>query len=113
MRLSSGFPQIDFSYKQTIKPSFINMAFAKQRFIIKLLQYFDGENLASVLSQEWYWIIVISIVLVLVVPLGIVWFILNLPPTARLMATIAIIIIWGIVSGYKDWLIAKRQGKEK
>lgn len=70
-------------------------------------------DLASILSQEWYWIIVISIILVLVIPLGVVWFILNLPPTSRLITTIAIIIIWGIVSGYKDWLIAKRQEKER
>lgn len=69
--------------------------------------------MAWVLREEWYWIIVVAIILVFVLPLAIVWLILNLPPAARMIATIVIIVVWGVVAGYKDWLISKRKEEEK
>ncbi len=66
-----------------------------------------------VVKEKWFWIIVIAVILVLVLPLAIIFLVLNLPPTVRMMVTIAIIIGWGVVAGYKDWLISKRQAEEK
>jgi hypothetical protein len=33
-------------------------------------------------------------------------------PEFRVVATISIIVLWGIFSGYKDWVIAKRKEEE-
>jgi hypothetical protein len=65
----------------------------------------------SVTFDRWFWITVLSVFLVVVVPLIIVWFILQpfVPPEGRIVATILIVVIWGVVSGYKDWLKAKRK----
>lgn len=66
-----------------------------------------------VLKEEWFWIIALSIILVLVIPFAIVWFILNLPPDGRIIVTIALIIGWGVVAGYKDWLTSKKREEER
>ncbi|MEM2538457.1 MAG: hypothetical protein QXE38_04035 [Candidatus Methanomethylicia archaeon] len=67
----------------------------------------------EVFQNEWFWIIVISIVLIVVVPLVVVWGIMQLSPELKLAATIIIVIFWGITSGYKDWIISKRRKEEK
>jgi len=70
--------------------------------------------LGWLLKEKWLWIIVIGVILVTALPLVIVWAILNLPPIIRLVATIAIIIGWGVAAGYKDWIMSKRrEGKEE
>lgn len=66
-------------------------------------------KLPNVIFDKWVFIIVVSVALVITVPLFIVWFVLQLGPELRLAATILIIVIWGVVSGYKDWIIAKRK----
>jgi uncharacterized membrane protein len=69
--------------------------------------------LISVMKEEWYWIIVISVILILVLPLAIVWFLLKLPPELAFVATILLLIGWGVAAGYKDWLMARRAEEEK
>ncbi|MEM2144014.1 MAG: hypothetical protein QW279_01530 [Candidatus Jordarchaeaceae archaeon] len=69
--------------------------------------------LSEVVFNKWFWTIALSVFLIIFLPLAIIWFILNLPPILRIFATIAIVILWGVVSGYKDWLIAKRKEEEK
>lgn len=69
--------------------------------------------MASVFLDKWIWITIFSVVLVIVLPLVIVWGILNLPVELRIIATICIIILWGVVSGYKDWIVSKEQEKEQ
>jgi hypothetical protein len=69
--------------------------------------------MAWLLKERWMWIVIVSIILVLAMPLIIIWMISNLPPTLRLVLTVAIILTWGIVAGYKDWLIARRQEENK
>lgn len=54
----------------------------------------------------------ISMILVLLGPLIVVWLVLQLSPELRLVATIVIIVVWGVVSGYKDWIISKRKEEE-
>lgn len=65
-----------------------------------------------ILTEEWLWIIILSLIVVLVGPLLIVWFILVLPAELKIFATILIVIAWGVVAGYKDWLKARRQEEE-
>jgi len=63
--------------------------------------------------DKWIWITVFSAVLVVVVPLIVVWFVISLPSELKIVATIAIIVLWGVVSGYKDWVVSKRGESEK
>lgn len=72
-----------------------------------------GNKMASVFFDKWIWITIFSVVLVIVLPLVIVWGILNLPAELRIIATICIIILWGVVAGYKDWIVSKEQEKEQ
>jgi len=67
----------------------------------------------SILSEKWFWIIVISVLLVVSIPLVVVWVILQLPFPYNLIATILIVITWGVASGYKDWVMTKRKEEEK
>jgi len=65
-----------------------------------------------ILSEEWLWIIILSLIAILVGPLLIVWFILVLPAELKILATILIVVGWGVAAGYKDWLQAKRKEEE-
>jgi len=67
--------------------------------------------MSDILSR-WTWIVVVGMILILVVPLIVVWTIIQMPPELRLVATILIIVSWGVVAGYKDWVIAKRREQE-
>jgi len=69
--------------------------------------------LTWILSEKWLWIIALAIILICTVPLVVVWVILNLPSEMRLFVTILIVIGWGVVAGYKDWIINKRKEEEK
>jgi hypothetical protein len=66
-----------------------------------------------IFREKWYWFIVIGVTLVFILPLIIVWTILNLDPTIRLIVTILLITAWGIASGYKDWIISKRKEEKQ
>jgi glucan phosphoethanolaminetransferase (alkaline phosphatase superfamily) len=66
-----------------------------------------------ILKERWYWFIVIGVVLVVVVPLLLVWVILSMDPIIRVIFTVLIILAWGLVSGYKDWLVSKRKEQAK
>jgi hypothetical protein len=66
-----------------------------------------------ILSEKWLWIIVLGVTAILVGPLLIIWFILYLPGEFKVVATILIIIGWGVAAGYKDWLQNKRREEEK
>jgi hypothetical protein len=62
--------------------------------------------------DRWFFITVVSVTLVLIVPLVVVWLILQVGPELRFVATVAIIVAWGVVSGYKDWIISKRKEQQ-
>jgi uncharacterized membrane protein len=65
------------------------------------------------MKESWFWIIIVSLILIIVLPLVIVWFILALPPELSFVATILVIVTWGVVAGYKDWIIHKRNEEKK
>jgi len=69
--------------------------------------------MGGILFDKWIWITIFSVLLVIVLPLVIVWGILNLPAELRIIATICIIVLWGVVSGYKDWIVSKEREKEQ
>ncbi|MEM2111795.1 MAG: hypothetical protein QXX08_07955 [Candidatus Bathyarchaeia archaeon] len=67
----------------------------------------------SIIFEKWLWIIIVSVFLIIVGPLIVIWLIINLPTDIRVLATICIIILWGVVSGYKDWILSKEKNKLK
>jgi hypothetical protein len=64
-------------------------------------------------SSSWFWIIVLSVALIVTVPFLVVLGILYLPPVWAFVATVGIIIMWGVAAGYKDWVISKRRESEE
>ena len=62
--------------------------------------------------DRWFFITVLSVTLVVILPLVVVWLVLQVGPELRLVATIVIIVAWGVVSGYKDWIISKRKEEQ-
>jgi len=66
-------------------------------------------EILNLLKEPWLWIIILSLDAILIGPFIILWFVLSLPPQLRLLAMVLIIILWGIVSGVKDWIISKRK----
>jgi hypothetical protein len=58
-----------------------------------------------ILKEKWFWITVISALLIVFLPFLIIFFILNLSPETRFVATILIIIVSGVAAGYREWII--------
>jgi len=65
--------------------------------------------LGSVLAGRWLWTIVLAVILVVTLPFLIIMVILYLPPEARLVATVLIIVGWGVAAGYREWVTSKRK----
>jgi len=70
-------------------------------------------KLPSVMLDKWFWITLLSVIFVVVVPLTVIWLVLQVPPMWRLAATITIFVMWAVVSGYKDWVISKSREFEE
>jgi hypothetical protein len=68
-----------------------------------------GDVMSWIIKQKWYWIIVLGVSLILLVPLLVAWVLLNLPPLLSLIMTIGIVIAWGVVGGYRDWIKNERK----
>ena len=66
-----------------------------------------------IFSEGWLWVVVFALIAILVLPLLIVWVILSLPDYMKLVATILIVIGWGVAAGYKDWIVARRHEDER
>lgn len=66
----------------------------------------------TIITTKWFWIIVTSVMLTLVLPFLMVIAILYLPTPINAITLISIVIAWGIVSGYKDWIKAKNKEEE-
>jgi hypothetical protein len=68
----------------------------------------------SVFKQHWLWLIVIFATIIVTVPFIVIYLVLLLPPIwGPVFFMIALIIVWGVVSGYKDWVTAKRKEEEE
>ncbi|MCJ7423387.1 hypothetical protein MUP01_03855 [Candidatus Bathyarchaeota archaeon] len=63
----------------------------------------------SIIHDKWFWFTILSVIIIIVLPLIIVLFLIQLPDELKLVSMIALIVIWGVVSGYKDWVIARRK----
>lgn len=63
----------------------------------------------SIIYDKWFWFTILSVIVIIVLPLIIVLFLIQLPDELKLVSMIALIVIWGVVSGYKDWVITRRK----
>lgn len=73
----------------------------------------NGEEEPSIIKTKLLWIIILSAIAIIVLPLVVIWFLLVLPDIIKVIATFLIVICWGIAAGYKDWILAKRKEEEK
>jgi hypothetical protein len=69
--------------------------------------------MSSIIFEKWIWIIIGCCVVALVLPYFILLLIYFLPETIRAAAVFIIVALWGIVAGYKDWLMDARKREEK
>jgi len=69
----------------------------------------------SVFKEEWFWLIVIFATVILTVPFVVIYVVLLLPPIwGPAFFTVALVIVWAVVSGYKDCVTSKhKEEKEK
>lgn len=65
--------------------------------------------LAWIIKEKWFWIIVLAIITITLLPFIIVEAILNLPSPVRLVATIAIVLSWAVAGAYREWIKSKRE----
>lgn len=69
--------------------------------------------MSSILSEKWLWIIIFAVIMIVAFPLLIVYIILLLPFPFNTLATILLIIGWGIAAGYKEWIISKEKEQQE
>jgi len=69
--------------------------------------------MSTILSEKWLWIVILALIVILVGPLLIVYFILLLPFPFNMISTILLVLGWGIAAGYKEWVTAKRKEEKK
>jgi len=72
-----------------------------------------GNSLAWIFKEKWLWILILALVLILVLPLFIIWLIFYLSPELKLVATILLVVAWGIAAGYKDWIVHRHKEEEE
>ena len=68
----------------------------------------------SVFKQNWFWLMVIFVTIILTVPFIVIYVVLLLPPIwGPALFMVALIVVWALVGGYKDWVTAKRKEEEE
>ena len=70
--------------------------------------------MSKVFKQNWFWLIILSVALIVTVPFIVIYVVLLLPAIwGPAFFMIALIVVWAFVSGYKDWVTAKRKEEEE
>lgn len=69
--------------------------------------------MSSILTEKWLWIIILLLIVIMVGPLFIAFFILLLPFPFNTIATILLVVGWGIAAGYKEWILEKKKERKR
>ena len=69
--------------------------------------------LAWIFKEKWFWIIFLAMVSIILVPFIFVTIILGMPPILRVVATVLLVVCWGVAGAYKDWMKEKREQEKK
>lgn len=64
----------------------------------------------EVLKEKWFWITILAMILVVFGSMLIIYCILLLPYPLNTIGILGLVLLWGVVSGYKEWL---RKEKER
>jgi len=69
--------------------------------------------LAWIFKEKWFWILLTVLVLIILIPFMVIMAILNLPPILRWVATVLLILCWGVAAAYKEWIKEKHEQEKK
>jgi Na+/H+-dicarboxylate symporter len=69
--------------------------------------------LAWIFKEKWFWIILVALVSVILIPFILVTVILSMPPILRVVATALLVLCWGVAAAYRDWMKEKREQEKK
>jgi len=69
--------------------------------------------LAWIFQDKWFWIILVALLSVFLIPFVVVMVILNLPPVLRVFGTVLLVLCWGVAAAYKDWVKEKNKQEKK
>jgi uncharacterized membrane protein YhaH (DUF805 family) len=70
--------------------------------------------LSGVLKDRWYWYIVLLVAVIVIVPFIVIYLVLLLPAIwGPAFFMVSLVIVWAVVSGYKDWVTARRKEDEE
>lgn len=70
-------------------------------------------DILDLILQKWLWIIILALISICILPFIIIYAIFYLPPPYNAIAVFFIIACWGIVAGYKEWILYKRNEESK
>jgi uncharacterized membrane protein len=70
-------------------------------------------GISDLILQKWLWIIILALIAICILPFVILYAILSLPPPYSAVAVFLIIVCWGIVAGYKEWILYKKNEENK
>ena len=70
------------------------------------------EDVYVVLFNAWLWVIIGVSIAIMVTPIIIVLAFFYLPQPLQVVATILVVVGWGVAGGYKEWA-SHRQKEEK
>jgi len=63
--------------------------------------------LTKVLTEKWFWTVVILLTLIFVMPFVVILALVYLPFPLNTIVIIVILVCWGVAAGYKDWMTSK------
>jgi cell shape-determining protein MreC len=69
--------------------------------------------LSWIFKEKWFWIILVAIASIILVPFIVIAAILSMPPILRVVATAVLILCWGVAAAYRDWVKEKREQEKK
>jgi len=70
--------------------------------------------MSKVLKESWFWFIVVLLLLITIGPFFVIYAVFMLPPVwGPISFMVALIIVWAVASGYKDWVQARRKEEEE
>ncbi len=70
--------------------------------------------MSKLLKERWFWFIVLLVGLIATVPFIVIYLVLFLPPgLGPALFMVGLLVVWAVVSGYKDWVNARRKEEEE
>lgn len=64
------------------------------------------------LTHKWLWIIIFGCIAAAVGPWTLIYLFVALPPPFNACVCLSIVFGWGIVTGWKDWILYKRKEEQ-